>query len=100
MKAKLYILLSCTVLLLSSCVKEEITSSDTRRGNFEALWQLMDQRYCFFDYKKQTLGVDWDEVHGRYEAMINDKMTDMQLFEVLCNMVGELKDGHVNLTAS
>ena len=100
MKAKLYILLSCTVLLLSSCVKEEITSSDTRRGNFEALWQLMDQRYCFFDYKKQTLGVDWDEVHGRYEAMINDKMTNMQLFEVLCNMVGELKDGHVNLTAS
>ena len=100
MKAKLYILLSCTVLLLSSCVKEEITSSDTRRGNFEALWQLMDQRYCFFDYKKQTLGVDWDEVHGRYEAMINDKRTNMQLFEVLCNMVGELKDGHVNLTAS
>ena len=86
-------------LLISGCVKEEITSSNTRKGNFEALWQLIDQRYCFFDYKKEQIGVDWDEVHGRYAAMINDKMTSQQLFEVFCNMIGELKDGHVNLSA-
>ena len=86
-------------LLISGCVKEEITSSNTRQGNFEALWQLIDQRYCFFDYKKEQIGVDWDEVHGRYAAMINDKMTSQQLFEVFCNMIGELKDGHVNLSA-
>lgn len=92
----LYIL---SLFLCISCVKEEITSSDTIRGNFEALWQLMDQRYCFFDYKKEHLGVDWDEIHERYAAKLSPDMTSQQLFEVLCNMIGELRDGHVNLSA-
>ncbi len=92
------------ILLLAfsfySCVKEEITVSNSKMGNMEALWQLMDQHYCFFEYKKEVLGVDWDEIHARYAAMVNDNMTNQQLFEVLCNMIGELKDGHVNLSAA
>ncbi len=88
-----------SLFLCISCVNEEITSSDTIRGNFEALWQLMDQRYCFFDYKKEQLGVDWDEIHERYAAKLSPDMSSQQLFEVLCNMIGELRDGHVNLSA-
>ena len=86
-------------LLLSACVGEELPKGNTRMSNFEALWQLMDERYCFFDYKQQTLGVDWNEVHSRYRKKINEDMNDRQLFEVLCNMLGELRDGHVNLGA-
>ncbi len=86
--------------MLTSCVDEEYPADDTPQGNFEALWQLMDEHYCFFDYKKQEIGVDWDEVYARYSRMINPKMTKQQLFEVLCNMVGELQDGHVNIGAS
>ncbi len=95
----IYYLLSAT-LLLTSCVDEEYPTADTPQGNFEALWQLMDEHYCFFDYKKQQTGVDWDEVRERYSKKINPQMTKVQLFEVLCNMVGELKDGHVNIGAS
>ncbi len=87
-------------LTLTSCVDEEYPAEDTPHGNFEALWRLMDEHYCFFDYKKHTIGVDWDEVHVRYEKQINPLMTRKQLFEVLCNMVGELRDGHVNIGAS
>ena len=86
-------------LTVTSCIDEEYPDSDTPQGNFEALWRLMDEHYCFFEYKKQQIGVDWDEVHERYAAIINDKMTVKQLFEVLCNMLAELKDGHVNLGA-
>ncbi len=86
--------------LLLSCVDEEICSSNTNKGNMEALWQIIDRNYCFFDYKKEVLGVDWDEIHSRYAEMVNDKMNSQQLFEVLCNMIGELKDGHVNLSAA
>lgn len=32
--------------------------------------------------------------------MINEQMTDKQLFEVLSNMTCELRDGHVNLSAA
>ena len=72
---------------------------NTPQGNFMALWTIMDERYCFFDLKKEQFGVDWDEVKKRYGASISDNMTDRSLFEVLCNMIGELRDGHVNLTS-
>ena len=93
---KVFILI-LSALLLNSCVKEELPSSDTPQNNFEALWRIMDEHYCFFDYKKQELGVDWDEVHSRYAKKITSSMNRLQLFEVLCQMIGELKDGHVNL---
>ena len=87
------------VHLLSGCVDEEQFNNNVT-GNFEALWKIMDEHYCFFDFKKETLGVDWDEVHQRYRSMINDKMTEEQQFELFCRMIGELRDGHVNLTTS
>lgn len=82
---------------VGSCVDED-TFDNTPQGNFEALWKIMDEHYCFFDYKEQTLGVDWTDVYRRYKPMTNGADTE-QLFEVLSNMLGELKDGHVNLSS-
>jgi len=45
---------------LSSCIDED-EYSDSPQGNFEALWKILDQRYCFFDYKGQEYGLDWNE---------------------------------------
>ena len=85
--------------LCASCVQEDVYDN-SKHGNFEALWKLMDEHYCFVDYKKSELGLDWNEVHARYEKMISEKMDNAQLFEVLCRMLAELHDGHVNLSAS
>ena len=87
------------VPLLMSCVDDD-EYSNTPRGNFEALWKIMDERYCFFDYKNSEYALDWNEVHTRYAAQIDDRMTEDQLFEVLGNMLGELRDGHVNMYSS
>lgn len=84
---------------LSSCVEEEQFDS-TPSGNLEALWKIMDEHYCFFDVKKQELGVDWNEVHTRYSRQVKKGMSKYQLFELLCSMIGELRDGHVNLSAA
>ena len=73
---------------------------DTPQGNFEALWQMMDERYCFFEYKNQEYGLDWDEVRERYARLITPDMPTKGLFEVLGNMLAELRDGHVNLYAN
>ncbi len=86
-------------ITLTSCIDED-EHADTPTGNFEALWKIIDQRYCFFDYKKEAYGLDWNEVRARYSAQIDDAMTTKQLFEVLGNMRGELRDGHVNMYAS
>lgn len=87
------------LFLCLSCVQED-DYDNSKRGNFEALWKVLNEHYCFFDYKQQELGVDWDEVHTRYAAQVNENMNNTQLFEVLCNMLSELQDGHVNLSAS
>ena len=47
------------VLLFGSCVTED-EFSDSPSGNFEALWKIMDEHYCFFQEK----GIDWDSVHA------------------------------------
>ncbi len=94
-----YILSLLLIGSLSACIEED-DYDDTARGNIEALWRIMDEHYCFFDYKKEQIGVDWDEVHQRYLAQANEKMSKVQLFEVCSNMLAELQDGHVDLYAS
>lgn len=89
-------LLLLAVLLFSSCVDED-NFRNTPEGNFEALWSIVDQRYCFLDYKRETLGADWDEIHTRYRSRISPKMSNEQLLEVLGEMLAELRDGHLNL---
>lgn len=95
----IYLLTLFAMLTLSACIDED-DYDNSAKGNIEALWQVMDQHYCFFDYKKEVIGVDWDEVHQRFLAQANEKMTKAQLFEVCSNMLAELQDGHVNLYAS
>ncbi len=86
-------------LLLLSCVREE-QYDDTPRGNFEALWTIIDEHYCFLDYKRTAIGLDWDDIHVRYRSRLKDDMKTVQLFEVLSEMLAELRDGHVNLYAA
>lgn len=85
--------------MLTSCITEEV-AQDTPLGNFDTCWKIFDEHYCFFDLKAQESGLDWQEIRQRYRPQIADGMTNMQLFEVLGNMLRELRDGHVNLYAA
>ena len=81
-------------LTLAAC--HEIEEFDNNpRGNFEQLWSILDEHYCFFEQK----GVDWDEVHARYAPQVADRMTREELFRVCAAMLDELRDGHTNLSA-
>lgn len=89
-------LLILSLLLFTGCITEDV-ATDTRRGNFETLWQLFDERYCFFDYKAEEYGLDWRKVYEDYAVRVDEQMTEEQLFEVLSELCSELRDGHVNL---
>ena len=95
----LTLLIAHCSLLSCSCVDTE-ERPDTPTGNFEALWEIIDQHYCFFDYKQHAYGLDWNEVYNKNKVRVSDKMNDTQLFEVLKDMLAELRDGHVNLYTS
>ena len=79
---------------LQSC-HDIMEYADNPEGNFEALWTILDEHYCFFKYKD----VDWTEVKARYQKKISPAMTDEELFRVCSEMLMELKDGHTNLSS-
>lgn len=87
------------LLCATSCIREDV-SGNTPEANFESLWKIIDEQYCFLDYKKQEYGLDWNQVHETYAKHITPSMGWEALFEVLSEMVAELRDGHVNLTSS
>lgn len=81
-------------LMLVSC--HDIEEYDNNpKGNFEALWTIIDQHYCFFDEKD----VDWDEIHIRYGAKVSNTMSREDLFNLCSDMINELRDGHTNLSS-
>lgn len=82
-----------TVLLTGCHPIEEFENNNV--GNFEALWAVIDQHYCFLDEK----GVDWDAVYEKYKPQVNSTLGRQDLFIILADMLDELKDGHVNLSA-
>ncbi len=81
--------------LFTACIREE-DAVNSPQGNFEALWRIIDEQYCFLEYKQ----IDWDGVKRMYQSMIFPEMSDTGLFQVLGNMLAKLEDGHVNLYSS
>ena len=78
-KSILYIIMCIPFLCLSSCIDED-EYDNSPQGNFEALWKILDEHYCFFDYKRQAYGLDWNEVRARYSKRIDTTMNTDQLF--------------------
>jgi C-terminal processing protease CtpA/Prc len=80
-------------LAFASCTDPVEEYPNNPRGNFEALWKIMDEQYCFFEYK----AIDWDSIYREYSPRVKDTMSQDSLFALLNQMLQELKDGHVNL---
>jgi hypothetical protein len=63
--------------------------------NFEEFWQTFYQRYPFFEVRN----VDWKKQHETYRAKVTSQTRDDELFDILCQMLAPLNDGHVSLIA-
>ena len=97
MKHAVCVIFACVLpLLFLGCIREE-SPEDTPVNNFETLWRVIDTQYCFHDYKVEEGCLPWGEVYAKYRSRVHDGMSSSQLFEVLCDMLSELRDGHVNL---
>ncbi|MGC3977022.1 MAG: S41 family peptidase [Paludibacteraceae bacterium] len=91
---KVYIFLCLIACMgLHSCFDEADTEVNNAQGNFDALWKIIDTRYCYLDYKK----INWDSIYTVYSPKIKDVKTRYDLFDLMGDMLAELKDGHVNL---
>ena len=88
-----------TILLITflySCQKlifDNDRASDDPFENFDYLWNEVDKKYAYFTLKS----VDWDHVRQSYRPMLYTGMSEDSLFNVLGNMLNELRDDHTNL---
>ena len=92
------IILLCLILfgLLTACrPKDELAVSLDPVDNIEALWQIIDTRYCYIDAKS----IDWQAIHDEYVAKAArlKRGDQMALFDLCAAMLDSLRDGHVNL---
>jgi C-terminal processing protease CtpA/Prc len=90
-----YISILGLLIFLFSCEKAilEKPKADKPEENFEYLWNDLNDRYSFFELKQ----VDWDKIHQEYSTKVNSETNQYELFDLLFDMLLELKDGHVNL---
>ena len=82
-----------TVVLFPSCMNEPAMQPNTNEGNFQALWNIIDTRYCYLDYKH----INWDSIYTVYHQQIPSVSGEIPFFNLMGQMLDELKDGHVNL---
>jgi len=95
---KLITLLSiASAFVLSSCELAFMRPStpNTPTDVFEEAWTFTDGEYSFFDYKN----INWDSIKTVFEPMVNDSMSDEELFDVMADVMFTLRDGHVNIRA-
>lgn len=61
-------------------------------ADFERAWSITDSLYPYFQFKH----INWDSIHTVYAPGARDAQGD-QIFQVLYDMLGELKDGHAEV---
>ncbi|HDQ45271.1 MAG TPA: peptidase S41 [bacterium] len=96
MKKRVFFLAAC--LLAVSCEKilfEKDLASGNPYDNFDYLWNEADRKYSYFELKE----IDWDRIRIAYREKLSVPMHEEALFEVLADMLNELRDDHVNLVS-
>jgi len=79
--------------LPASCSEDALITEQTPTATFEHLWHSFNDHYAFFEKR----GVDWDAQYNDLRPLVNDAMSEEDLFDVIEELLTPLDDGHVNL---
>ena len=96
MRKYTHIICLALALLLTAChSNDEMAFSVDPKDNIEALWQIIDTKYCYVEDK----GINWAAIHDEYiaKAELLEKGNQVSLFDLCAGMLDSLRDGHVNL---
>lgn len=82
-----------TSLFAVSCEKIDTikTVDEDFKTNFDYFWTLVDEQYCYLDYKN----IDWDKVYEEMLPRVEAAKTEQEFFNVLEASLDYLRDGHV-----
>ena len=72
-------------LVIFSCKKQYVRDFSPQR-NFDALWEILDRKYCFFEEKN----IDWQGVKAVYQPKIATVGTQLDMFDLFAAMLKHL----------
>jgi carboxyl-terminal processing protease len=79
------------LLLLTNVASAQLSQSE-RYKTFDKVWNTIDKKY----YDPQFNGVNWSEIRGIYRPRIEAAKDDAEVYAILKQMVGELRDIHTS----
>ncbi len=87
----------CSIASLSACTDTWLDEKYDNNpiGVFDAIWDDFDRNYGAFEAKH----INWDSCRMVYRVKLTYQSTDSELYTVLCSLLRELNDGHVQLMA-
>ena len=90
---KVILSLLIAAVTLVSCEKYESYKSVNNdfMANFDAFWTMVDEQYCYLDYKN----IDWNAVYDEMLPRVEAAKTEQEFFNVLESSLDYLRDGHV-----
>ncbi|MBO7185717.1 MAG: hypothetical protein J6V59_02335 [Alistipes sp.] len=92
MKRFIITLLFASAALISCEKYETIKEADYDfKHNFELFWTLVDEQYCYLDYKN----IDWNAVKEEMMPRVEAAQTEQEFFVILSDALDYLRDGHV-----
>lgn len=82
----------CSLLVLFGTILGTAAAQSTLNDRFEIAWGLIDERY----WNLEVIPADWDEVHGRYGALVAElaEDDDTGYYGLMERMYGEIADDH------
>ena len=95
MKNKLIVIWLLIIGGISSCelIWNDKDPVNSYESNFDILWSILNERYSFFEYKN----IDWDASYQSYKSRAISATNEQEFFDILTEMLSELRDGHVNI---
>ena len=92
---KQLLLIIFTAFALLACDRNETITeyNNDPKENFDALWNILNEKYCYFTYKN----IDWTEVYNNFLPRVKKVKNIFELFDLMAKMIDTLQDGHVNL---
>jgi C-terminal processing protease CtpA/Prc len=92
-KAKWIILISSAIILFGcENVFVDPANSNLNLEDFEATWERVNTVYPYLEFKE----INWDSIYLVYKSRAEEAKGD-EIFTVLIEMLGELKDMHVHV---
>lgn len=85
------------LLFVSSSCREKEPRRGSKVENFDMLWRILDEHYCYFDLKLKDRS--WRDVYEEYRPKVSEEISQDSLFNVMVDMLSQLRDGHVNLVS-